>query len=121
MLSARLEEDIHAKTDLISFLADGLDAHAIKERDKLVDILRWEGIFFFSAGEQVPSPYKPRVRTDRVATGSDTTSSALCALFFYFSRNPTAYHSVASEIRATFTSAADIRVGPALYLSLIHI
>ncbi len=54
MLSARLKEDIHAKTDLISFLAEGFDAGAIKERDKLVDILRWEGIFFFSAGEQAP-------------------------------------------------------------------
>jgi cytochrome P450 len=96
MLTARLAQDVHAKTDLVSFLSEGFDAEAIKERDEIVNILRWDGIFFFSAG-------------------SDTTTSATCALFFYLSRNPEAYRKLAAEIRgAGFKSAADIRAGPTL-------
>ncbi|KAI1092547.1 cytochrome P450 [Rostrohypoxylon terebratum] len=39
----------------------------------------------------------------------DTTKTALAAVFFYLSRNPTCYKKVANEIRSTFKSGDDIR------------
>lgn len=47
-------------------------------------------------------------------TGGDTTSTALSALFFYLSHNPTVYTKLADEIRNTFASDADICGGPKL-------
>ena len=46
--------------------------------------------------------------------GSDTSSTALCAAFFYLSRYPACYDKLVSEIRATFPSASDIRFGSKL-------
>lgn len=96
MLATRLAQDIHAKTDLVSFLAEGFGAEAIRDPEDIAEILRWDGIFFFSAG-------------------SDTTTSAICALFFYLAENLKAYEKLAAEIRgAGFKSAADIRAGSIL-------
>jgi cytochrome P450 len=49
-----------------------------------------------------------------VTAGSDTTSTALCSLFFYLSRNERIYDKLANEIRQTFRTAEDIRAGPEL-------
>ncbi|PQE31183.1 benzoate 4-monooxygenase cytochrome P450 protein [Rutstroemia sp. NJR-2017a WRK4] len=40
-----------------------------------------------------------------------TLSAALSAIFFYLSRNPTAYSRLATEIRTTFSSGQDIQSG----------
>ncbi|KAL2811856.1 cytochrome P450 [Aspergillus granulosus] len=49
-----------------------------------------------------------------IIAGSDTSSTAMAALFFYLSRNPTAYSRVAKEIRTVFTSPSDVCQGPKL-------
>ncbi|RYP80036.1 hypothetical protein DL770_006395 [Monosporascus sp. CRB-9-2] len=46
--------------------------------------------------------------------GGETSATTLSALFFYLSRNPDCYHRLATEIRSTFTTGADIRGGPQL-------
>lgn len=46
--------------------------------------------------------------------GSDTSSSALSATFFYLAHNPDAYRKVATEVRTAFSSSSSIRSGPAL-------
>lgn len=43
----------------------------------------------------------------------DTTKTALCAVFFYLSRNLSCYEKLAREIRSTFGAGNEIR-GPAL-------
>ncbi|EGD95905.1 hypothetical protein TESG_03368 [Trichophyton tonsurans CBS 112818] len=46
--------------------------------------------------------------------GLDTTVTAMSSVFFYLSRNQHAYEKLASEIRSSFPSADDIRLGPTL-------
>ena len=46
--------------------------------------------------------------------GSDTTSTALAALFFYLSRHPQAYNRVVTEVRSAFSSVDEIRMGTTL-------
>jgi cytochrome P450 len=46
--------------------------------------------------------------------GGDTTASAICATFFYLSRNPDCYQKLAAEIRSTFASSDEIKGGPKL-------
>ncbi|KAM5436669.1 hypothetical protein McanMca71_001786 [Microsporum canis] len=47
--------------------------------------------------------------------GLDTTVTAISSIFFYLARNPYAYEKLASEIRNTFSSAEEIRLGATLY------
>ncbi|KAF2273428.1 cytochrome P450 [Westerdykella ornata] len=49
-----------------------------------------------------------------VPAGGDTTATALAATLHYLSHSPSAYTRLAREIRTTFTSASDIRLGPKL-------
>ena len=49
-----------------------------------------------------------------LVAGSDTSSSALAATFFYLSHNVDAYEKVASEVRDAFESSDAIRSGPVL-------
>lgn len=49
-----------------------------------------------------------------VKAGSDTTSTALAALFFYLSRHPEAYSRVMSEVRSAFASVDEIHMGATL-------
>lgn len=49
-----------------------------------------------------------------VIAGLDTTSTTICALFFYITRNALVYRKLTHEIRSTFSSADEIRGGPTL-------
>ncbi|KID97053.1 benzoate 4-monooxygenase cytochrome P450, partial [Metarhizium majus ARSEF 297] len=50
-----------------------------------------------------------------IIAGSDTSSTGIAALFFYLTRNPSAYAKVAQEVRATFISEEDVSQGPKLH------
>jgi cytochrome P450 len=47
-------------------------------------------------------------------TGTDTSSVAISAFFFYLSRYPEAYERLATEVRNEFANAEEIRSGPNL-------
>ncbi|KAL3453552.1 cytochrome P450 [Aspergillus insuetus] len=49
-----------------------------------------------------------------IIAGSDTSSTAMAALFFYLSRNPDAYARVTREIRSVFNSPEEVSQGPKL-------
>lgn len=49
-----------------------------------------------------------------IIAGSDTTSTALAATFFYLVHNPFAYQKVAKEVREAFSSSDAIVHGPTL-------
>ncbi|KAM7184614.1 Cytochrome P450 [Naviculisporaceae sp. PSN 640] len=93
MISQRLAQDTHAQNDLYSFVAHDIDTGG--GGGIRVGQLWTEALFFFPAG-------------------GDTTATALSALFFYLSRNPEVYKKLATEIRTTFVSGADVRGGPKL-------
>ncbi|KAI1264045.1 cytochrome P450 [Xylariaceae sp. FL1019] len=94
MVRSRLAEPLDAKHDLLSFAADKLgsssDGSDVREGD-----LWPEAVFFFGAG-------------------GDTTATAMAATFFYLSKNPQSYHRLATEIRSTFKSGAQIKGGSQL-------
>ncbi|KAI1355100.1 cytochrome P450 [Xylaria sp. FL0043] len=92
MITSRLAQEKHARSDLYSFVADHLDDPA---NGVTTSELWSEALFFFPAG-------------------GDTTTTAMSALFFYLSRNREAYKRLATEIRETFASDADIRGGTKL-------
>lgn len=46
--------------------------------------------------------------------GGTTTATAISTVFFYLSRNPSAYAQLAAEVRATFASGSEIRHGQQL-------
>lgn len=49
-----------------------------------------------------------------IIAGSDTTSTALAAAFFYLVHNPETLAKLQKEVRAAFTDVEDIKIGPAL-------
>jgi cytochrome P450 len=52
---------------------------------------------------------------DMLAVGAaDTTAATIAATFFYIARNPLVYRKLSEEIRTTFKSAEDIKMGPLL-------
>lgn len=96
MTTSRLNMGKHARSDFVSFVADGSQG-ATMDDTQLRELLLSEGLFFVSAG-------------------GDTTAAALSALFFYLSRKPNseAYRKLASEVRTIFPSAEEIHSGPKL-------
>lgn len=46
--------------------------------------------------------------------GGTTTATAISTVFYYLSRNPSAYAQLASEVRTTFASGSEIRHGQKL-------
>ncbi|XXG96158.1 hypothetical protein Hte_002437 [Hypoxylon texense] len=93
MISSRLSQDKDAVHDFYSIVSDELDTEA---DEKIGSHDLWaEAVFFLPAG-------------------GDTVSTALSGLFFYLSRNPESYQKLATEIRTTFTSGADIQGGQKL-------
>ncbi|KAI1465636.1 cytochrome P450 [Daldinia caldariorum] len=91
MIASRQRQDKDAQRDLYSVLADALDS----ENGGLRQSELWAeaNLFLVAAG--------------------DTAKTALCAVFFYLSRNDDCYKKLAHEIRSTFTVGSEIR-GPAL-------
>ncbi|KAL7268966.1 hypothetical protein RUND412_008386 [Rhizina undulata] len=49
-----------------------------------------------------------------MVAGSDTTATTIAAVLFYLTRNPKILAKLTTEIRATFTSASDIHLGPTI-------
>lgn len=49
-----------------------------------------------------------------IIAGSDTTSTALAAAFFYLVHNPSALETLTQEVRSAFGDVEDIRIGPTL-------
>jgi len=49
-----------------------------------------------------------------IIVGTDTSASAIAALFFYLAHNPSTYAAVAAEVRAAFPTTASVRCGPTL-------
>ncbi|KAH8682569.1 cytochrome P450 [Xylariales sp. PMI_506] len=52
--------------------------------------------------------------TTLIVAGSDTTSTAMAALFFYLSRHPKALERATAEVRGAFQRVEEIRTGPRL-------
>ncbi|EFQ92167.1 hypothetical protein P3342_010328 [Pyrenophora teres f. teres] len=52
--------------------------------------------------------------TTLCVAGSDTSSTAMSATFFYLANSPKAYRRVQNEVRSLFSSAEEIRIGPKL-------
>jgi cytochrome P450 len=49
-----------------------------------------------------------------LVAGSDTTSTFISSLFFYLSKNRSAYDTLVDEICRTFSDASEVRLGPKL-------
>ncbi|KAI0828784.1 cytochrome P450 [Hypoxylon sp. FL0890] len=87
MIRSRMAEDVDAKRDLYSYVAEAVNA---KDDDGLRIGDLWYEAFFF------------------IIAGGDTTATALSATFFYLSRHQKCYEKLATEIRTTFRSADEI-------------
>lgn len=92
MIQTRMSEDKDAYYDLWSILAD----HIGKGPGNMLPGELWpEAIFFLMAG-------------------GSTTSTTMSSMFFYLSRNPMCYATLAKEIRSTFNSVGEICSGTEL-------
>ncbi|KAI1101092.1 cytochrome P450 [Jackrogersella minutella] len=91
MITSRTKQDKDAQQDLYSILADALDFETGGLRQS--ELWAEANLFLPAAG--------------------DTTKTALSAIFFYLSRNPSCYEKLAQEIRSAFNSGSEIR-GPVL-------
>ncbi|KAI0384298.1 cytochrome P450 [Hypomontagnella monticulosa] len=87
MIRSRMTQDVHAKRDLYSFVADAVNAKD-DEGLRLGDL--WYEAFFF------------------IVAGGDTTATALSATLFYLSRNLECYSKLATEIRTAFQKGEEI-------------
>ncbi|KAF2964129.1 hypothetical protein GQX73_g9454 [Xylaria multiplex] len=92
MIKARMAQDKDAHHDLYSIVADYIG----KGQQGLYRGELWpEAILFIMAG-------------------GTTTATTMSAMFFYLSRNPAVYSTLATEIRSTFKSADEIHSGSQL-------
>ncbi|VUC34351.1 unnamed protein product, partial [Clonostachys rosea] len=94
MIEERMAKPKDAVYDLLSITSDATIQAAEQEGLRGSELWAEAGIFF--------------------TAGGSTTATALSSAFFYLSRHPAAYETLASEIRTTFESASDIRGGPKL-------
>jgi cytochrome P450 len=92
MVQTRLSVERSAKADLFAALTN---PDNMKDEPPIDPADIWQEASFF------------------VAAGADTTSSAICAFFFYLSRYPEVYAKLIQEIRSTFSSSLDM-TGPKL-------
>ncbi|KAI0146369.1 cytochrome P450 [Xylariaceae sp. FL1272] len=95
MISERMSLPRDAKRDLYSFVAsDERIGQAEQDGIRKSEIWGEAGVF--------------------VNAGGTTTGTAMSTVFYYLSRNPSAYARLASEIRATFSSSNEIMQGSRL-------
>ncbi|KAI1413499.1 cytochrome P450 [Hypoxylon sp. FL1857] len=87
MIRSRMAEDVNAKRDLYSFVAEAVNAKD-DEGLRIGDL--WYEAFFF------------------IIAGGDTSATALSATLFYLSRNLKCYARLAAEVRTTFQSGDEI-------------
>ncbi|KAG4222612.1 hypothetical protein PC116_g28914, partial [Phytophthora cactorum] len=91
MIRSRVARGPNSERDFYSFISElGTDPANVRKGE-----LWWEAHFL-------------------VVAGSDTTMTAISAAVFYLSRNPECYKKLVQEIRSTFTSAQDVKIGPQL-------
>ncbi|KAI0818007.1 cytochrome P450 [Xylaria sp. FL0064] len=88
IFAARKAQSAESKRDVYSFLAKPAS-------DGVFENIWSEIVFFITAGSTPPA-------------------TTVCALFFYLSRKPECYRSLANEVRSTFSCADEIRSGPQL-------
>ncbi|ETS76595.1 hypothetical protein PFICI_11982 [Pestalotiopsis fici W106-1] len=71
---------------------------------------------FVASDERIDQAQNEGIRKSEIwgEAGGTTTGTAMCTVFYYLSRNPSAYAELASEVRTTFSSGRDIRHGPEL-------
>ena len=81
----------------------------------------FRGVFFsfhFKIGIAVARCYnshrEPILTSPPPSLGGSTVATALSGIFFYLSRNPSAYTRLCTELRSTFSSGTDIHQGPQL-------
>jgi cytochrome P450 len=126
MIKSRLTKDADAYNDLFSYVANDIG----KGQQGLYEGEVWpESMLFIIAGKrfsqsQRTSPvhmsstffsHEAKIHWPLIIiVGGTTTSTAMSSLFFYLSRNPSSYITLAAEIRSTFKSAEEIRSGPVL-------
>lgn len=92
LIAARVAEPKHVRHDLYSLVVDEINP----EGKYLQGSEIWaEAAFFLPAG-------------------ADTTSALLCAALFYLSRNHGPYTKLAHEVRTSFETGDDTRIGPRL-------
>lgn len=65
-------------------------------------------------GQQLTTKEVLAESTTLVVAGSDTSSTAMSATFFYLANSPQAYRRAQDEVRSLFDSADEIRIGPKL-------
>ncbi|KAF2872247.1 cytochrome P450 [Massariosphaeria phaeospora] len=93
MVQKRLSEEADASHDLFSFIINAKDPET--GQGFTLEELWCESRLFIIAG-------------------SDTSSTAMAAAFFYLSRNPECKKKLHTLIRETFSNAEEIRTGPKL-------
>ncbi|KAI1751863.1 cytochrome P450 [Xylaria castorea] len=86
IMSTRMSEEIDARHDLYSFLANVLDCESGGLRKS--ELWTEANFFLTAAGE--------------------TTRTAMCATLFYLSRSPVCYGKLADEIRGSFATGSAI-------------
>ncbi|KAK9783757.1 putative Peptidase S8/S53 domain-containing protein [Seiridium cardinale] len=89
MIKRCMAQDRHAQPDLYSSIAEEMDA----QPDTLNGGAMWTEAAFF------------------MAAGGDTVATLMSAAFFYLSRNPECYKTLAHEVRYTFISGREIQAG----------
>lgn len=103
------------------FVARGVAQGLALERKSQSSHVR-EDIFHFLCTATDPNTGAPAYSLEEllaethllIIAGRDTTATTISALFFYICRDPRVYNKLTREIRTTFTSAEEIRPGPAL-------
>ncbi|EEP79614.1 conserved hypothetical protein [Uncinocarpus reesii 1704] len=108
---------------------------AIRARDKFITFIdkvlgegikaagtSGKGVFATLTNAKDPETQQPlRMRelggesATLIVAGTDTTSTALAACFFYLSHNRSAYDRAATEVRGVFRSPGDIKMGPSMH------
>ncbi|KAI0141243.1 cytochrome P450 [Xylariaceae sp. FL1272] len=99
MINLRMAERDDAKHDLYSRIAPALKADSDQGGLRKSELWDEANLFFTAAG--------------------DTVKPAISAVFFYVARNKSVYQKLVAEIRASFTSAAEINsvaIGKCRYL-----